>query len=179
MAWKQIVDDKRLHDAMTTSQIADAEDKARTNRDSAQKAVRAAWSHILYAVKSDIAGKPFELEHSLISSRDRAAIFALIELTEGGYPKRRKLPARCTIELEMKSRIFTGRKVSIFENARRISLPRVHSDFVEKQIARSAAEDILCRNSPGTMVESQLFGMHDILPRSCRRLDKDQNAGKV
>jgi hypothetical protein len=74
MAWKQIVDDKRLHDAMTTSQIADAEDKARTNRDSALKAVRAAWSHILYAVKSDTAGKPFELEHSLISSRDRAAI---------------------------------------------------------------------------------------------------------
>jgi hypothetical protein len=74
MAWKQIVDDKRLHDAMTTSQIADAEDKARTNRDSAQKAVRAAWSHILYAVKSETAGKPFELEHSLISLRDRAAI---------------------------------------------------------------------------------------------------------
>ena len=45
MAWKQIVDDKRLHEAMTTSQIADAEDKARTNRDSAQKAVRAAWSN--------------------------------------------------------------------------------------------------------------------------------------
>jgi hypothetical protein len=74
MAWKQIVEDKRLHDAMTTSQIADAEDKARTNRDSALKAVRAAWSHILYAVKSDTPGKPFELEHSLISSRDRAAI---------------------------------------------------------------------------------------------------------
>lgn len=74
IAWKQIVDDKRLHDAMTTSQIADAEDKARTNRDSTLKAVRAAWSHILYAVKSDAAGKPFDLEHSLISSRDRAAI---------------------------------------------------------------------------------------------------------
>src|SRR5439155_12873185 len=47
---------------------------ARTNRDSALKAIRAAWSHILYAVKSEIPGKPFELEHSLISSRDRAAI---------------------------------------------------------------------------------------------------------
>ncbi|TWI60270.1 hypothetical protein IQ16_07768 [Bradyrhizobium huanghuaihaiense] len=78
MAWKQIVDDKRLHDAMTTAQIADAEDKARTNRDSAQKAVRSAWSHILYGVKSDTAGKPFELEHSLISSRDRAAIPAVV-----------------------------------------------------------------------------------------------------
>lgn len=78
MAWKQIVDDKRLHDAMTTAQIADAEDKARTNRDSAQKAVRSAWSHILYGVKSDTAGKPFELEQSLISSRDRAAIPAVV-----------------------------------------------------------------------------------------------------
>lgn len=78
MAWKQIVDDKRLHDAMTTAQIADAEDKARTNRDSAQKAVRSAWSHILYGVKSDTAGKPFELEHSLISSRDRPAIPSVV-----------------------------------------------------------------------------------------------------
>ncbi|MCK1534199.1 MULTISPECIES: DUF499 domain-containing protein [unclassified Bradyrhizobium] len=78
MAWKQIVDDKRLHDAMTTAQIADAEDKARTNRDSAQKAVRSAWSHILYGVKSDAAGKPFELEHSLISSRDRPAIPSMV-----------------------------------------------------------------------------------------------------
>jgi hypothetical protein len=59
---------------MTTAQIADAEDKARTNRDSALKAVRSAWSHVLFAVKSDTAGRPFELEHSLISSRDRAAI---------------------------------------------------------------------------------------------------------
>jgi SNF2 domain-containing protein/uncharacterized protein DUF499 len=78
MAWKQIVEDKRLHDAMTTAQIADAEDKARTNRDSAQKAVRSAWSHVLYSVKSDTAGKPFELEHSLISSRDRAAIPSVV-----------------------------------------------------------------------------------------------------
>jgi len=66
MAWKQIVEDKPLHDAMTTAQIADAEDTAKTNRDSALKAVRSAWSHILFAAKSDTAGKPFELEHSLI-----------------------------------------------------------------------------------------------------------------
>lgn len=47
---------------------------AKTNRDSAMKAIRAAWSHILYTVKSETAGKPFDLEHSLISYRDRAAI---------------------------------------------------------------------------------------------------------
>jgi len=40
----------------------------------ALKSDRAAWSHILYPVKSETAGKPFDLEHSLISSRDRAAI---------------------------------------------------------------------------------------------------------
>jgi len=56
MAWKQIVDDKRLHDAMTTSQIADAEDKAKTNRDSAQKAVRAAAAYNLVRLPKLIAG---------------------------------------------------------------------------------------------------------------------------
>ena len=37
-------------------------------------AVRAAWSHIFYPVKSEKAGKPFDLEHSLISTRERSAI---------------------------------------------------------------------------------------------------------
>lgn len=78
IAWKQIANDKRLRDTMTTAQIADAEDKAKTNRDAALKAVRTAWSHVLYPVKSDTAGKPFELEHSLISSRERAAIPSVV-----------------------------------------------------------------------------------------------------
>lgn len=78
IAWKQIVGDKRLRDTMTTAQIADAEDKAKTNRDAALKAVRTAWSHILYPVKSETAGKPFDLEHNLISSRERAAIPSVV-----------------------------------------------------------------------------------------------------
>ncbi|MGO6689218.1 DUF499 domain-containing protein [Rhizobium leguminosarum] len=74
MAWASIDKDGRLQQQMTQAQAADAKDKAKTNRESALKAVRTAWSHILYPVKSETAGKPFDLEHNLISSRDRAAI---------------------------------------------------------------------------------------------------------
>jgi hypothetical protein len=78
LAWKSIVDDGRLQQQLTQGQGTDARDKAKSNRESAQKAVRGAWSHILYPVKSDVAGKPFELEHSLISARDRAAISSVV-----------------------------------------------------------------------------------------------------
>ena len=78
LAWKSIVDDGRLQQQLTQAQATDARDKAKSNRESAQKAVRGAWSHILYPVKSDVAGKPFELEHSLISARDRAAIPSMV-----------------------------------------------------------------------------------------------------
>ncbi len=78
LAWKSIVDDGRLQQQLTQGQATDARDKAKSNRESAQKAVRGAWSHILYPVKSDAAGKPFELEHSLISARDRAQIPSVV-----------------------------------------------------------------------------------------------------
>jgi predicted AAA+ superfamily ATPase len=78
MAWESIVKDGRLQQSMTTGQIEDATEKARTNREGAQRAIRASWSHILYPIKSDVAGKPFELEHSLISSRDRSAVPAVV-----------------------------------------------------------------------------------------------------
>lgn len=74
MAWESIVKDGRLQQSMTTGQIEDATEKARSNREASLKAIRAAWSHILYPIKSDAPGKPFELEHSLISSRDRNAV---------------------------------------------------------------------------------------------------------
>ncbi|MER8811060.1 DUF499 domain-containing protein [Mesorhizobium australicum] len=79
MAWASIDHDVnnekgRLRSQTTRTQADDAKDKAKTNRESALKATRTAWSHILYPVKSETAGKPFDLEHSLISSRDRAAI---------------------------------------------------------------------------------------------------------
>lgn len=74
LAWVSIEKDGRLQQQMTQAQSVDAKDKAKTNRDSALKAVRAAWSHILYPIKSETPGKPFDLEHSLITARDRAAI---------------------------------------------------------------------------------------------------------
>jgi hypothetical protein len=78
MAWASIYKDERLKETMTTGQTKDAEEKAKTNQEAARKAVRAAWSHIFYPVKSDAAGKPFDLEHSLISARERAAIPAVV-----------------------------------------------------------------------------------------------------
>ncbi|MGE3647854.1 MAG: ATP-binding protein [Reyranellaceae bacterium] len=76
LAWESIVDDKRLKEQLTTGQIADAEDKARTGRDGARKAVRAAWSHVLNPVKVENTGGglAFELEHLSVSVRDRATI---------------------------------------------------------------------------------------------------------
>ena len=74
IAWREIADDERLQKQLPTGQIADAREKAKTNKDAALKAVRAAWSHILYPMKSDTAGKPFDLEHDPITARDRAAV---------------------------------------------------------------------------------------------------------
>ena len=74
MAWASIVKDAQLRKEMTQGQADDAAEKTKTNTEGARKAVRGAWSHIFYPVRSDTAGKPFELEHSLISARDRAAI---------------------------------------------------------------------------------------------------------
>lgn len=74
MAWESIVKDGRLQQSMTTGQVEDATEKARTNRDAALRAMRAAWSHIFYPIKSEQPGKPFELEHSLLTARDRKAI---------------------------------------------------------------------------------------------------------
>ena len=74
IAWDEIAKDKRLGSQLTTAQLADAGEKAKSNKDSALKAVRTAWSHILYPVKSETAGKPFDLEHDPITARDRAAV---------------------------------------------------------------------------------------------------------
>jgi predicted AAA+ superfamily ATPase len=74
LAWGSIADDERLQQQLTQAQAADARDKAKTNKDAALKAVRTAWSHILYPVKSETAGKPFDLEHDPITARDRAAV---------------------------------------------------------------------------------------------------------
>lgn len=74
IAWREIADDERLQKQLPSGQIADAREKAKTNKDAALKAVRAAWSRILYPMKSETPGKPFDLEHDPITARDRAAV---------------------------------------------------------------------------------------------------------
>ena len=78
IAWQSICDDKRLQDQLTRAQIDDTKEKAKTSRDGAAKAVRLAWSHILFSVKAASAGTAFDLEHLSISSKDRAAIPAAV-----------------------------------------------------------------------------------------------------
>ena len=76
LAWASIVDDRRLQEQLTQSQAADAKDKAKTSREGAAKAVRLAWSHVLFPIKTEAtaAGSAFDLDHLSISSKDRAAI---------------------------------------------------------------------------------------------------------
>jgi predicted AAA+ superfamily ATPase len=74
LAWRSIVDDERLAQQLTQAQVKDAGEKAKSHENAALKAVRSAWSHILYPVKSETAGQPFELEHDSITARDRGAI---------------------------------------------------------------------------------------------------------
>ena len=76
MAWAAIIKDERLQKLLPTGQIDDAKEKAKTSRDGAAKAVRLAWSHILFPIKTEatVAGSAFDLDHLSISSKDRAAI---------------------------------------------------------------------------------------------------------
>jgi hypothetical protein len=55
---------------------ATARDSAKTSKEGAARAVRNAWSHILFPVKTDAtkAGKAFELEHLALSAKDKGAI---------------------------------------------------------------------------------------------------------
>jgi hypothetical protein len=66
--------DKRLQDQLTQAQLADAQDKAKNSREGAMRAVRAAWSHVLFPVESTEPGKPFDLDHLALTARDRAGI---------------------------------------------------------------------------------------------------------
>lgn len=84
LAWSGVVADRRLRPQMTEGQITDAVEKARSFADSARKAVRAAWSHILYPVRSDVPGKAFILEHAPVTARERGAVpVTVYEKTRG------------------------------------------------------------------------------------------------
>jgi hypothetical protein len=51
---------------VTQAQLGDARDKAKNSRDGAVRAVRTAWSHVLFPVESSEAGKPFDLDRRFI-----------------------------------------------------------------------------------------------------------------
>ena len=72
--------DKRLQDQLTQAQLADARDKARNSRDGAVKAVRGAWGHILFPVKTDgtEAGRAFDLDHLSLTAKDRTSVPAAV-----------------------------------------------------------------------------------------------------
>ena len=76
MAWADIAGDERLQKQLTQSQAADTRDRAKTSKEGAERAVRNAWNHILFPVKTDAteAGKAFELEHLALSAKDKGAI---------------------------------------------------------------------------------------------------------
>jgi uncharacterized protein len=76
LAWESIVKDDRLQQQLTQGQAADAKEKAKNHRTGAETAVRLAWSHILFPVKTDstAAGSAFDLDHLSVTERDRAAI---------------------------------------------------------------------------------------------------------
>lgn len=74
MAWEQIVSDKRLEDQMTKAQSDDARDKAKTQKEAASKAVRTAWSHVLFPVQASEAGRAFDLDHVQITTRERLSV---------------------------------------------------------------------------------------------------------
>jgi hypothetical protein len=70
--------DKRLQDQLTQAQLADAREKFKNNREGAARAVRAAWSHVLFPVESTEPGKPFDLDHLALTARDRAGVPAAV-----------------------------------------------------------------------------------------------------
>ncbi len=85
LAWADIVGDERLQKQLTQSQAADTKDKAKTSREGALRAVRNAWNHILFPIKTDATevGKAFDLDHLALTAKDKGAIPA------GAYEKAR------------------------------------------------------------------------------------------
>jgi hypothetical protein len=66
--------DRRAQEQMTQVQLAEARDKAKNSQDGAMRAVRMAWSHVLFSVESSEPGKAFDLDHLMLTTRDRSQI---------------------------------------------------------------------------------------------------------
>ncbi|MBZ9864227.1 DUF499 domain-containing protein [Mesorhizobium sp. CA15] len=83
LAWKSIekeADKGDLRKQLTQGQIDDVKDRAKTSGDAAEKAIRSAWTHILYAEKDEAAldGRPFEIAQTTLLSRERPSIAASV-----------------------------------------------------------------------------------------------------
>ena len=80
LAWESITKDARLKAQLPSGQIADAEQKAKNGREGAVKAVRGAWCHILFPIKTDgtEAGRAFDLDHLSLTAKDRAGVPAAV-----------------------------------------------------------------------------------------------------
>lgn len=83
LAWRSIEREAtqgELRKQLTQGQIDDVKDRVKTNSEAAEKAIRAAWTHILYAEKEEGAldGRPFEVAQTTLLARDRASIAASV-----------------------------------------------------------------------------------------------------
>jgi hypothetical protein len=80
LAWESIRKDTVVRGQLTESQIRDMEDRARATKDAAEKSIRSAWTHILYAQKEEerLDGKAFEIAQTTLLARDRPSISASV-----------------------------------------------------------------------------------------------------
>ncbi len=145
LAWASIVDDRRLQEQLTQAQAADARDKAKNGREGAEKAVRLAWSHALFPVKTEstAAGSAFDLEHLSISTKDRIAIPAAVyDKAKGDGIAREKLgPDALALHLkplwpEEKPHLAIGEVVDWF--AAYVYLPKLRDRVVLEAAIRDA-----------------------------------------
>ena len=90
MAWREIAGDKRLQNQLPPAQMADAATKSSAAGEGAVKAIRAAWSHVLYPIKTGdtAAGRAFDLDQLTLASKDRSAIPDAV-YREARAPRRR------------------------------------------------------------------------------------------
>lgn len=76
LGWASINSDTIVRGQLTTSQVKDVEDRAKSTKEAAESAIRTAWTHLLYASKDEtvLDGKPFDIEQTTLLARDRSSI---------------------------------------------------------------------------------------------------------
>lgn len=76
LAWAGIEKDNALRGQITQAQADDVKEKAKSQREAAEKAMRATWTHLLFAEKDQqvLDGRPFEVSQTSLMSKDRSSI---------------------------------------------------------------------------------------------------------